>query len=93
MATREDFEEEMGETYSRPKKMIEGVRKAGKKAFGEEEKSYEADFDDAVTESSIQAKLDELKQAYKKSRNEDEKLKILRAENKLKVKLAELQGK
>ena len=90
MATRKDFAEEMGESYSNPEKMIEGVRKAGKKAFGTEEPSYEEEFDTAVDRSSLEAKLEELKQSYKKLKREQEKMDNLREQTRVRAKLTEL---
>lgn len=91
MATRKDYEDEMGEGYSKPEKMIAGVRKVGKQAFGEDEASYEEDFDTLVTKDEIKAKIEECQAQYKKARSDDEKMSLLRKKTKLQAKLAELK--
>lgn len=82
MAKRSDFKEEMGSGYYKADKLLAKVQGRGKKG-----KSYEDDFDDAVSVDGLKANLDELKKAYKKARSESEKKRILTLQNKVRAEI------
>ena len=70
---RQKIDEESGFGSNKPKKM--------------KGKSYEEDFDDMVSVSELESKLDQLKLDYKKARSEDEKMKILKKQTEVRAKL------
>lgn len=71
----------------RSRKIDEASGFGNKEPMKKSKPSYEDDFDDMVSISEMETKIEQLKKDYKKAKSKDEKMKILEEQNNLRAKI------